>query len=207
MGISTVEYKTEIIKMAIQITKDTALIVVDIQNDFCFGGALAVPNGDRVLPVLNEYIQKFIDVLAPIFATRDHHPENHFSFRKNGGPWPVHCVQGTKGAELHPDLALPPSAELINTGFEPDKEGYSGFEGTRLQKMLKSLKVKRLFVGGLATDYCVKHTVLDGLKNGFEVIFLEDASKGVDVNPGDSEKAIKEMIGAGAKKATLSDIL
>jgi nicotinamidase/pyrazinamidase len=192
--------------MSISISKDSALLIIDVQNDFCLGGALAVPNGNEVIPVLNQYIQKFLNVPAPIFATRDNHPQNHFSFKENGGPWPAHCIQGTRGVEIHSDLALPYSAQIVNTGFEFNKEGYSGFEGTKLERMLKSLRIKRLFIGGLATDYCVKHTVLDGLKNRFEVAFLEDASRGVDVNPGDSEKAVKEMLKAGAKKITISGL-
>jgi nicotinamidase/pyrazinamidase len=192
--------------MSISITKDSALLIIDVQNDFCLGGALAVPNSDEVIPLLNQYIQKFLNVPAPIFATRDNHPPNHFSFKENGGPWPAHCVHGTRGVEIHPGLALPYSAQIVNTGFEPNKEGYSGFEGTKLERMLRSLRINRLFIGGLATDYCVKHTVLDGLKIGFEVIFLEDASRGVDVNLGDSEKAIREMIQAGAKKTILLEL-
>ncbi len=192
--------------MSISITKDSALLIIDVQNDFCLGGSLAVPNSDEVIPLLNQYIQKFLNVPAPIFATRDNHPQNHFSFKENGGPWPAHCVQGTRGVEIHLGLAVPYSAQIVNKGFEPDREGYSGFEGTKLERMLKSFRIKRLFIGGLATDYCVKHTVLDGLKNGFEVILLEDASRGVDVNLGDSEKAIREMIRAGAKETTLSEL-
>ncbi|RJS80719.1 bifunctional nicotinamidase/pyrazinamidase, partial [Candidatus Bathyarchaeota archaeon] len=183
-----------------------ALIIVDVQRDFCQGGALAVPNGDEVVPVLNEYIEKFKSAGAAVIATRDWHPRNHVSFRSRGGPWPEHCVQNTAGAEFHPRLNLPSDVIVVSKGTEPDKEAYSGFEGTDLESKLRELGVSKIFVGGLATDYCVKHTVLDGLKRGFEVYLLEDAVRGVDVQKGDSEKAIEEMVKKGAKRLRLEDL-
>jgi len=183
-----------------------ALVIVDVQNDFCPGGALAVAGGDEVVPRLNAYIDKFARAGLPIFATRDWHPEKTIHFKAYGGEWPPHCIQGTKGAELRSDLRLPASAVLITTGASPDEDGYSGFDGrdergVALVELLKRAGVKRIFVGGLATDYCVKHTVLDGLKHGFEVVWLEDASRGVDVAPGDSARATRSMLSRGATKS------
>ena len=192
--------------MKVKIGKGDALIVVDVQRDFCPGGALPVPRGDEVIPVLNEYLERFRRAGAAIYATRDWHPPNHKSFREYGGEWPPHCIQGTEGAEFHPNLKLPGDALIISKATEPDKEAYSGFEGTNLKESLESRGVKRVFVGGLATDYCVKSTVLDALKYGFEVFLLVDAVRGVDLQPGDSERAIEEMVRRGAKKITLSDL-
>lgn len=188
------------------ITPDTALIIVDVQKDFCPGGALAVPQGDQVVPVLNQYIQRFREAGSPIYATRDWHPPNHCSFQAQGGPWPPHCVQGSDGAQFHMGLGLPPDVVVISKGTDPQREAYSGFQGTDLEERLRKQGVRRLWVGGLATDYCVKSTVLDGLQKGFEVVLLEDAVRGVDVQPGDSQRAIEEMVRAGAQRGTLSDL-
>ena len=192
--------------MKIGITPISALIIVDVQNDFCPGGMLPVPRGDEVIPILNKYIEIFNSKKLPIYATRDWHPENHISFKTMGGPWPPHCIQNTWGAQFHPKLNIPPHAIIISKATEPDREAYSGFEETNLKDSLKSRGVKRVFIGGLATDYCVKETVMDALKIGFETILLEDASRGVDVNIGDSERAINEMILKGAIAINLEDI-
>jgi len=189
-----------------EIDKDDALVIVDTQNDFCPGGALPVPEGDAEIPVLNGYIKIFREAGTAIYATRDWHPSNHISFKEQGGAWPAHCIQNTEGAEFHPDLRLPEGTVVISKATDPDKEAYSGFDGTNLEKELTLRVVKRVFIGGLATDYCVKSTVLDAVKLGFETVLLEDAVRGVDVNPGDSEKAIREMLAAGAKKTTLDDL-
>ncbi|RLI36059.1 nicotinamidase, partial [Candidatus Bathyarchaeota archaeon] len=141
-----------------------------------------------------------------IYATRDWHPPNHKSFREYGGIWPAHCVQGSVGAEFHPDLELPEDVIVISKATDPDREAYSGFEGTNLLEDLRSRGVRRVFIGGLATDYCVKSTVLDALRYGFETYLLVDAIRGVDLKPGDSERAIREMVDGGAKEITLSDI-
>ena len=192
--------------MGLRIGEDDALIIVDVQRDFCPGGALPVPDGDRVVPVLNEYIHRFREAGAYIYATRDWHPPNHKSFREYGGIWPVHCVQGSVGAEFHPDLKLPGDVIVISKATDPNREAYSGFEGTNLLEDLRDKGVRRVFIGGLATDYCVKSTVLDALRYGFETYLLVDAIRGVDLNPGDSERAIREMVNEGAKEITLSDI-
>ena len=182
-----------------------ALLVVDVQNDFCPGGSLALPEGDEVIPVLNRYLQAFQSAQLPIFVSRDWHPSVTKHFKAYGGAWPPHCVQGTKGAEFHPDLTLPKEAEVVSKGMDPDRDSYSAFQayasnGTDFATLLRKQGVKRLFVGGLATDYCVKQSVLDAIREGFEAVILEDAVKGVEVAQGDSEKALQEMTKAGAKK-------
>lgn len=193
--------------MKISLTKKSALITVDVQNDFLPGGALAVQNGDMVIEPLNNYIELFNRKGLPVFATRDWHPRNHVSFKERGGPWPPHCIQNTHGAEISEKLNLPPSVRIIDKAFSPDRDSYSGFQETVLDLELCKLGVKRLFIGGLATDYCVKATVLDSLELGFETVLLLDAVKGVDANPGDSENAIRTMILKGAIAATLEDLV
>jgi nicotinamidase/pyrazinamidase len=183
-----------------------ALIVVDVQNDFCPGGALAVKDGDQVVPVLNRYMDQFAQAGLPIFATRDWHPEKTTHFNTYGGPWPPHCIQGSKGAQFHPDLQLPPDTVIVSAGMRADEDGYSGFlgindSGTKLVDLLRQRGIERIFVGGLATDYCVKHTVLDGLREKFKVVLLTDSVRGVNLQPGDSERAIGQMLHAGAEIA------
>ena len=192
--------------MDILVDRFSSLIIVDVQNDFCPGGALVVKDGDQVVRVLNDYIPYFQAERAPVFVTRDWHPRNHISFKERGGPWPPHCVQGTKGADFHPGLRVPYGTTVISKGFLADQDAYSGFQGTDLEARLKEKGVKKNFVGGLATDYCVKHTVLDSLKCGFETFLLADAVRSVEVHQVDSEKAIEEMVQAGAKKVTLTDL-
>jgi nicotinamidase/pyrazinamidase len=187
-----------------------ALILVDVQNDFCPGGALPVTDGDRVIPVLNRYIDKFTKAGLPIFATRDWHPAKSSHFNTGGGPWPPHCLQGSRGAQFHPDLKLPPAVVIVSAGMGADEDGYSGFlgrddSGAKLADLLRQRGVERIIVGGLATDYCVKHTVLDGIKEGFEVVVLKNAVRGVNLDPGDSERAFEEMSRAGARIASESD--
>lgn len=192
--------------MRFEISEKDALLIVDVQRDFCPGGSLPVPEGDKVVPVLNDYIRLFKKSGSQIYATRDWHPTDHMSFKEQGGPWPLHCIQGTEGAEFHPDLKIPEGTPVISKATSPSQEAYSGFEGTRLAEDLKEKGVKRVFIGGLATDYCVRSTVLDALKAGFETVLLLDAALGVNVKSGDSERAIDEMKRSGASTATLSDI-
>ncbi|MEM2373730.1 MAG: nicotinamidase, partial [Thermoproteota archaeon] len=180
--------------MKISLTEKSALIIVDVQNDFLPGGALAVPNGDSVIEPLNRYIELFNKNKLPVFATRDWHPKDHVSFKERGGSWPSHCVQNTRGAQISEKLKLSSNVRIIDKAFSSDRDSYSGFQETVLDLELRRLGVRRLFIGGLATDYCVKATVLDSLELGFETILLLDAIKGVDVNPGDSENAIRTMI-------------
>jgi nicotinamidase/pyrazinamidase len=188
-----------------------ALIIVDVQNDFCPGGSLAVPEGDRVVPVLNRYAERFARHAAPVFASRDWHPAQTRHFKASGGRWPAHCVQGTGGAEFHPDLRLPPGTEVVSKGTDPAEDAYSVFQaetsaGMPFAAALGEHGVGRLFVGGLATDYCVKATVLDALKEGFEVVLLDDAIRAVDVAPGDGARALDEMTRAGALRSRLADL-
>ena len=191
----------------VKITSYDALIVVDVQNDFLPGGALPVPEGNGVVEPLNRYIEFFVLKGQPVFATRDWHPENHISFKENGGLWPRHCVQWSEGAQFARGLKLPPDAFIINKGDRPELEAYSGFQGTLLNDLLKERGIKRVFIGGLATDYCVKNTVLGALNLGYVTFFLEDASRGVDVKPGDTERAIEEMLIRGAIKINLENII
>lgn len=176
-----------------------ALIVVDVQNDFLPGGSLAVPHGDEVVPVLNRYLDAFARLRLPILVTRDWHPANHRSFKSQGGPWPVHCVAESSGAAFGPGLKLPASITIISKASAPDREAYSGFEGTDLEQRLRALGVRRVFVGGLATDYCVLNTVKDALQSGFSVFLLVDAVRAVNLRPDDGRKAEEEMrrLGAG----------
>lgn len=192
--------------MKFVIDEKSALIIVDVQRDFCPGGSLPVPEGDEVIPPLNQYIRKFMQARAPIFATRDWHPVNHISYKPQGGPWPPHCVQHTEGAEFHPGLKLPKGTKIVSKAIEPTREAYSGFEGTCLAEKLTKRGIRRLFIGGLATDYCVKNTVLDALDLGFDVVLLEDAIRGVDLTVGDSEKAIREMADRGAERSQIDQI-
>jgi nicotinamidase/pyrazinamidase len=193
------------LKKNISVGKTDALIIVDLQNDFCPGGALPVPECDQVVPVLNDYIKIFKKANAKIFATRDWHPPNHISFEAQGGPWPPHCVQDTEGAKFHSDLKLPAEVTVVSKAMDPHKEAYSGFDGTDLTNRLTQNGVTRVFVGGLATDYCVKNTVLDARKNGFETVLLLDASRGINVEPDDVAKAIAKMVKSGAGQCTLTD--
>jgi nicotinamidase/pyrazinamidase len=192
--------------------QDTALLIVDVQNDFCPGGALPVPEGDKVVPVLNRVAEQVAKAGGAVFASRDWHPPITRHFAAYGGRWPVHCVQNTPGAEFHPDLRLPEGTIIISKGTSENDDGYSAFEGhteegRTLLDILRERGVRRLIVGGLATDYCVRASAMDALKHGFEVVVLTDAVRGVDVNPGDSERALEELRAAGAQLTTSQTIL
>jgi len=193
------------LKEQFSISKKDALIIVDVQKDFLHGGSLPVPSGDEVIPILNDYISLFKTAKAKVFATRDWHPANHVSFKEFGGLWPPHCVQETEGAEFHPDLKLPENVTVISKAMDPKRESYSGFDGTPLAEELRKGEVSRIFVGGLATDYCVKNTVLDGIAAGFDVVLLSDAIRGINLKADDSENAVSAMRTEGAKIATLED--
>jgi nicotinamidase/pyrazinamidase len=176
-----------------------AMIVVDVQNDFLPGGPLAVPGGDEIIPVLNRVIERFHRRGLPIVATRDWHPPNHCSFMAQGGPWPPHCVQGTPGAQFPGDLELPAETCIVSKGTTAEEEAYSGFEGTLLHRRLQALRVRRLVVGGLATDYCVRATVLDALSLGYNVIYLRDGSRAVNLRQEDGPRAEQAMLRGGAR--------
>jgi nicotinamidase/pyrazinamidase len=175
-----------------------ALLVVDVQNDFCPGGALAVAHGDEVVAPLNRLIDEFLERGAPVYKSRDWHPAKTKHFAAYGGTWPVHCVQNTKGAEFHPQLRDDPRIRVVSKGLG-DTDCYSAFDETDLASQLRRDGVEEVLVGGLATDYCVKNTVLDALKHGFKVKALKDAMHAVDVEPGDGERAVEEMRAAGAE--------
>ena len=192
--------------MDLHLETGDALVIVDVQNDFLHGGSLAVPGGDEIVPVINQYIALFEEKGLPVFATRDWHPKNHISFKEQGGIWPPHCVEGTKGSLFPPNLRLPDAALVISKAETEDQDAYSGFEGTDLNERLRSARVSRLLVAGLATDYCVLNTVKDALNNGFGVLLLLDAVRAVNVKPEDGQKAIEEMIRLGAVPVNYGDI-
>lgn len=185
-----------------QLQAGDALLIIDMQNDFLPGGALSVADGDQVIAPLIKYIQAFHDKNLPIFASRDWHPIDHKSFQEQGGPWPPHCVQGSKGAQFVAALALPVDVSVISTGYRAELEGYSAFEGSDLDVQLKGAGIKRLFVGGLATDYCVFHSVKEALGFGFEVCLIHEAVRAVNVNPDDGAKATDQMVRLGARLYT-----
>lgn len=180
-----------------------ALLLVDVQNDFLPGGSLAVPCGDEVLPVLNRYIGGFMAQGLPVYATRDWHPARHCSFRAQGGPWPPHCIADTHGAAFAAGLRLPPDATVISKATTEDQDAYSGFQGTDLDRRLRAANIRRLFVGGLATDYCVLNSVRDALRLGYAVMLLTNAIRAVDVQPGDGQRAEAEMMRLGAQGLAL----
>jgi nicotinamidase/pyrazinamidase len=190
-----------------QLTASDALIIVDMQNDFLPHGALAVRGGDEIIPVLNSYIERFVRRSLPVIATRDWHSEHHCSFKEQGGVWPPHCIAGTKGAEFAASLKLPASALIVSKARSDRRDAYSGFDKTNLASQLRLRGVMRLFVGGVATDYCVFNTVKDALSQGFQVCLLFDAIRAVDVKPGNGQMAIKEMIALGAILVQLSDLV
>jgi nicotinamidase/pyrazinamidase len=190
----------------IALQKSDALIIVDVQKDFLTGGALAVPRGDEVVPVLNGYIALFQDRGLPIIATRDWHPPDHCSFAAQGGPWPSHCVVGTPGAQFAPLLALPCDVMVISKDTKKQQNTYSGFESADLAERLHSLGSQRLFIGGLATDYCVLNTIRDALELDFAVCLLVDAIRAVNVKPDDGSRAEEEMQRLGALSVTLDQV-
>jgi nicotinamidase/pyrazinamidase len=187
--------------------RHSALLIVDVQNDFCPGGALAVRDGDQVVPPLRKVAARFGALGRPVYASRDWHPPDSRHFKDFGGGWPVHCVQGTEGARLREDLQLPSSTMIVSKGQTRHDDGYSAIVGEvpgrgSLLADLSARGVNHLYVGGLATDYCVKHTVLDALRQGIGVTLLTDAIRAVDVSPGDGARSLEEMKAAGAELAS-----
>lgn len=177
--------------------KGDALLIVDVQNDFCPGGALAVSEGDKVVPLLNEWISEAEAQGIPVFASRDWHPSDHISFKERGGPWPPHCIQGTAGAAFHPGLKLPRSVKIVSKAQSPDRDSYSAFGETDLAQRLRRSGVKRVWIGGLAQDYCVRESALDAIREGFEVHVIADATRAVNVQPNDGTRALEDIRRAG----------
>lgn len=190
---------------SIGIGSGDALLVVDLQRDFLPGGALAVRGADEIVPLVNEYVQHFARHGRPVYATRDWHPPRHGSFQP-AGPWPVHCVAGTSGAAFARDLVLTPGTIVVSKAQEEERDAYSGFAGTSLERHLRAAGIHRLFVAGLATDYCVLHTVEDALALGFAVVLLLDAVRAVDLHPGDGAAAVVRMLALGARTAGRTDL-
>jgi len=188
---------------AILLQPGDALVVVDMQNDFV-SGSLAVRGGGAVVPVLNRYVAAFARLSLPVFATRDWHPPDHCSFREHGGTWPTHCVAGTEGAQFVADLTLPSDAIVVSKATQADREAYSAFGGTDLDRQLRARGIGRIFIGGLATDYCVVETVRDARRFGYAVCVLGDAIGAVDVHPGDGARAEEAMRRAGASTIELA---
>ena len=184
-----------------------ALIVVDLQRDFCPGGALPVKDGDKIVQPINALVDCFEAVRFPIVFTRDWHPKNHCSFRSQGGVWPAHAVRNTPGARFQPGLRVPKNATIISKAEAKDFEAYSGFEGTDLKTRLKKMGVRDLYITGLATDYCVKNTTIDAVKGGFRVFVVTDCVKGVNLRRTDSATAFRSMVGAGAGTTTSQRLL
>jgi nicotinamidase/pyrazinamidase len=174
-----------------------ALLIVDVQIDFCPGGALPIDHGDEVVPVLNRWVAAAVDCGVPVFASRDWHPKHHLSFKEAGGEWPAHCVQDSDGAGFHPDLMLPESAIVVTKGVRFDRDQYSMFDETGLATELRRRGVRRVWIGGLAQDICVHATVLDARREGFETIVITDATR--PVTPAGGERAIEAMRQAGAR--------
>ena len=180
-----------------------ALLIIDFKNDFTSGGALAVPEGDGIAEPVKRLAARF-DVVV---ATRDWHPPDHASFKAQGGPWPVHCVQGTRGAQFHPAMDQVDLDAVVDVGRGREDEGYSGFEKSDLARILRDRDVDELYVCGLATDYCVRASAIDACKEGFEVTVVKDAVRGVEVNEGDSERAFQDMCEVGARIASSDEVL
>lgn len=189
---------------------DKALVVVDLQVDFCPGGALAVADGDKIVPKINEYVKLFLQHQLPIFVSRDWHPAETKHFKEFGGPWPVHCVQNSPGAAFHPDFHVPSSAIILSKGTDPSLDGYSVFDAQDSQQrffieLLRERKIKKLYIAGIATDYCVRTTALDALNHGFEVNVLIDAIKGV--SPEDSERTLQEIISKNGRMVEYDQVV
>lgn len=189
---------------AIVTGKGDALLIVDLQNDFLPGGALAVPNGDRVIAPINALIDLYHGRGLPIYASRDWHPEDHCSFTAQGGPWPPHCVAASEGALFSEALQLPEEAIVVSKALTAQEDAYSAFNGTGLARSMLADGVTRLTVCGLATDYCVLNTVLDGIDAGFEVLIALEATRAVEVAPGDGDRAVARMLSRGAVPVRLS---
>jgi len=190
----------------ISLNDSDALLVIDMQYDFLPGGSLGVPEGDQVLAPVNALMAKFAARGLPVYASRDWHPENHCSFTERGGPWPPHCVAETRGAAFSDELLLPADTVIISKADTVDVDAYSAFNGTALADHLRQHGIRRVFVCGLATDYCVLNTALDARANGFETVIVPEAMRAVNVQSEDGDRALAQMRAAGATTAALADL-
>ena len=186
--------------------RDDALIVVDVQRDFLPGGALGVAGGESVIPVLNRCIAQFVRHGMPVYATRDWHPPDHCSFRTRGGPWPPHCLADSAGAQFAAALELPADAHVVSKATSREAEAYSGFQGTDLATCVRQDGCRRVVIGGLATEYCVRATALDALQQGFAVVVLQDAIRPVDASPGDGARALAELMARGVRVSRADEV-
>ncbi len=193
--------------MNVLLESGDALLIADMQNDFLPGGSLAVPMGDAIIPVINRYLMLFHDHGRPVFAIRDWHPPDHCSFEQQGGPWPPHCLATTSGAAFHPDIEFPMNTQVISKATTAEKEAYSGFADTQLHALLQQLGIRRLFIGGVATEYCVLNTVKDALHYHYTAFVLEDAIGAINLQPEDGLHALEEMTRLGATMIQFEDII
>lgn len=191
---------------SLQLTAGDALLIVDMQTDFLPGGSLGVPNGDQVIAPINRLARLFAEHGLPVYASRDWHPADHCSFAARGGPWPPHCVAGTRGAAFSDALQLPQDAVVVSKADTADVDAYSAFNGTGLAGQLRACGVERVVVCGLATDYCVLNTVLDARADGFEVLVVPEAMRAVEVEPGDGERALARMREHGARAVAVDEL-
>lgn len=189
-----------------KIGEGDALIIVDVQNDFCPGGSMPVEDGDVVAQSLSDASMLFSANGGRVFVSQEWHPTDHRSFQDNGGTWPAHCVRGSSGAGFHPNLRLPVGSSIIRKGEDPSTAGYSAFEDSTLDSHLHRLEIKRVFVGGIATEYGVQHTVVDAIQNGYATYLLTDGISAINANPQDGEQAVKSMEDNGATKVKLTDL-
>lgn len=184
--------------MNVKLGSGDALVIVDMQNDFLPGGSLAVPKGDAIIPVINRYLLLFHDHGRPIFATRDWHPPDHCSFRPQGGPWPPHCIATTSGAAFHADINFPINTQIISKAASREQDAYSAFTDTQMHELLQQASIRRLFVAGVATEYCVLNTVIDALQHHYTTFVLEDAISAINLKPDDGVNALQAMTRLGA---------
>ncbi|MDV6344621.1 isochorismatase family protein [Nitrosomonas sp. Is37] len=184
--------------MEVRLGSGDALVIIDMQNDFLPGGSLAVPMADTIVPVINRYLKLFHEYGLPVFATRDWHPPDHCSFQQQGGPWPPHCIATTTGAAFHPEIEFPINTQVISKATTAEKDAYSGFTDTQLHTLLQELGIRRLFVGGVATEYCVLNTVKDALQYHYTTFVLKDAICAINLKPEDGLHAQEEMERLGA---------
>lgn len=192
--------------MTIRLVPGDALIIIDMQNDFLAGGSLEVRGANAIIDILNRYIDRFTAHHLPVVATRDWHPPNHCSFIDQGGQWPPHCIAGSIGAAFHANLALPAVAHIVSKATTRETEAYSAFTGTGLFELLQSLRISRIFISGVAAEYCVRNTVINALQLGYSVVILQDAIQALNRQPNDGRQAEQDMIEHGAQSVHFEEL-